>query len=87
MPVLRLIEAFPAVTAVLMVGSVLLAVSGLYLERRAHRALQGQQDRDGTAWSPWRGGVMADVAQVLQLLPLVVITVISWVALFTFRAP
>jgi hypothetical protein len=79
----RLIEAYPVVSVLLLVGSVLLAVSGWHVERQAHRALQEHQGPGQNAGSPRRAVFMANVAQVLQLLPLIVITIASFVALRT----
>ena len=48
---LRLIEAFPLVTALLVAGGVILAVQGLFMERLARRALQGHPAPGWAAWS------------------------------------
>jgi hypothetical protein len=77
----RLIEAYPVVSVLLLVGSVLLAVSGWHVERQAHRALQEHQGPGQNAGSLRRAVFMANVAQVLQLLPLIVVTIACFVAL------
>jgi hypothetical protein len=87
LPVLRLIEAFPLATTGLFAGSVLLAGLGLYMERLARRTLQGHSAPEWAVWSHGRVTLMANVAQALQLLPLLMVTGAGFVALFTFPVP
>jgi hypothetical protein len=80
----RLFEAYPVMSVLLLLGSALLAVLGWSMEWHAHRALQGYQDPGQADWSQRRVVVRANVAQVLQLMPLIVVTIACFVALHMY---
>jgi hypothetical protein len=87
LPARRLIATFPVLTVLILAGSIVIAVLGWNIERRARRILQGQQGSGQPAWSQRRVIFLASVAPVLQVLPLVIVTAASFVALFMFPPP
>jgi hypothetical protein len=81
-PVVCLIEAFPLLTALLFAGSLMIAVLGRYMERRAQRVFQRQPGPGQATGSQRQVVFLAIAGPVLELLPLIVVTVAGFVAPF-----